>query len=139
MSTCRRTSRGILTDYHDANVLEEPLHVEAADAYVEHWDENTGRPLDPERVRAGRIKELAKFREREVYEHIERIAAQHVEGGKFVKTRWVECEKGNEVRCRLVAQEFATGDPRSDLFAGTPPLFAARLLTSLTASRRCRH
>ena len=54
--------------------------------------------------------------------------------GKFVKTRWVQTAKGDEVRCRFVAQEFAKGDPREDLFAGTPPLFAARLLVSRTAS-----
>ena len=54
--------------------------------------------------------------------------------GKFVKTRWVQTAKGDEVRCRFVAQEFAKGDPREDLFAGTPPLFSARLLVSRTAS-----
>ena len=32
--------------------------------------------------------------------------------GKFVKTRWVQPVKGDNVRCRLVAQEFAKGDPR---------------------------
>ena len=53
---------------------------------------------------------------------------------KFVKTRWVQTAKGDEVRCMFVAQEFAKGDPREDLFAGTPPLFAARLLLSRTVS-----
>ena len=60
----------------------------------------------------------------------------HDRAGKFVKTRWVQTVKGDDVRCRLVAQEFAHGDPREDLFAGTPPLFAARLLVSRTATRR---
>ena len=40
------------------------------------------------------------------------------------------------MRCRFVAQEFAQGDPRDDLFAGTPPLFAARLVVSLAATHR---
>ena len=40
------------------------------------------------------------------------------------------------MRCRFVAQEIAAGDSRSDLFAGTPPLFAARLLVSLAAMNR---
>ena len=34
------------------------------------------------------------------------------------------------VRCRLVAQEFAKGEVRDALFAGTPPLFAVKLLFS---------
>ena len=54
----------------------------------------------------------------------------------MVKARWVKTVKGEEVRCRFVAQELAGGDPRDDLFAGTPPLFAARLLVSLAAVLR---
>ena len=54
--------------------------------------------------------------------------------GKFVKTRWDQTVKGDDVRCRLVAKEFAKGDPREDLFAGTPPLFAAKMVVSRTAS-----
>ena len=66
--------------------------------------------------------------------HIPREDAMQDGTGKFVKTRWVQTAKGDEVRCRFVAQEFAKGDPREDLFAGTPPPFAARLLVSRTAS-----
>ena len=95
---------------------------------ADQWDEVTGKPLDKEQVIAGRMKELGKFQERQVYVPHLREEAMQDEGGKFVKTRWVQTEKGEEVRCRLVAQEFAHGDPRDDLFAGTPPLFAARLL-----------
>lgn len=54
--------------------------------------------------------------------------------GKFVKTRWAPIEKGGDERCRFVAQEFTTGDPREELFIETPCLFAARLLLSTTAS-----
>ena len=53
--------------------------------------------------------------------------------------KWVKTNKGTaknpEVRCRLVAQEFATNDYRDDLFAGTPPLAAMRMLLSEAASR----
>ena len=34
------------------------------------------------------------------------------------------------VRCRLVAQEFAKGEDRDNLFAGTPPLFVMKMLLS---------
>ena len=58
---------------------------------------------------------------------------------QIVKTRWVCCNKGDEehpeVSCRLVAQEFASKDgDREDLFAGTPPLMATRLILSDVAS-----
>ena len=48
--------------------------------------------------------------------------------------RWVDTNKGDakspNYRSRLVAQEFARGEHRDDLFAGTPPLSAARLMIS---------
>ena len=73
-----------------------------------------------------------------MYIHVPRSQALGDRSGKFVKTRLMQTVKGDDVRCRLVAQEFARGDPREDLFAGTPPLFAARLLVSRTATRRSR-
>ena len=100
----------------------------------EQWDERTGKALDMEKVVKGRLKELQKLKERGVYVHVPREDAMQDCTGKFVKTRWVQTAKGDEVRCRFVAQEFAKGDPREDLFTGTPPLFAARLFVSRTAS-----
>ena len=44
-------------------------------------------------------------------------------------------KKGDKVRCRLVAQEFAGSDKREDLYAGTPPLSATRYLLSDSVSR----
>ena len=99
------------------------------------WDENTGQQLDPKKVREGRAKELKHFKERGVYEPVLREEALRNPEAKILRTRWVQTVKDEEVRCRLVAQEFAAGDPREDLFSGTPPLFAARLLTSRAASR----
>ena len=96
----------------------------------EQWDENTGEQLNPAKVKEGRRKELEHFEQRGVWEVVPRT-----EDMKVLRTRWVQTNKGPDVRCRLVAQEFASGDPREDLFSGTPPLFAARLVTSLVASR----
>ena len=117
---------------------DDELHVDrmaGVDIEVHELDENTGKTMDPAKVKAGREKELKHFKERGVYEHVKRADAR-MTNGKFLKTRWVETEKGEAVRSRLVAQEFARGDPRTDLFAGTPPLFAARTLVSLAATRR---
>ena len=57
--------------------------------------------------------------------------------------RWVDTNKGGEeeedmeVRSRMVARDFKGGDKdRDDLFAGSPPLEAKRLLVSRAATRR---
>lgn len=47
--------------------------------------------------------------------------------GDFAKTRRVLIETGAVVRSRCAAQESAKGDPLDDVFAGTPPLFVARI------------
>ena len=39
--------------------------------------------------------------------HVSREEATQDREGRFVKTRWVQSVKGDEARCRLVAQEFA--------------------------------
>jgi len=55
--------------------------------------------------------------------------------GKVVGVRWVDVLKGEIVRSRLVAQEFAGNDDRDDLFAATPPLSASKYILSEVASR----
>ena len=57
---------------------------------------------------------------------------------KFVRTKWVETQKGEDVRCRFVGQEVAAGDPTTDLFASTTPLFLARIIVSMAAWQRAR-
>ena len=37
---------------------------------------------------------------------------------KFVRPRWIVTQKGNEVKCQSVPEEFAAGNPRADLVAG---------------------
>lgn len=100
-----------------------------------YFDENTGEKLDPVEVKKGDARELEKLRSQQVYDHVPRSEAKE---GKLIRTRWVRVNKGSEVRCRFVAQEFASGDPRDDLFASTPPLFSARLVVSLAATKRSK-
>ena len=83
-------------------------------------------------VRNGRKDELDWMKKMHVWDRVPRHEAT-----KVVGTRWVYVDKGDQVRCRLVAQEFAGNDKRDDLYAGTPPLSATRYLLSNTASR-CR-
>ena len=84
---------------------------------------------------AARKLEMKKFQEMEVYEYVRREEARTDKKGKIVGVRWVDVQKGDLVRSRLVAQEFAGKDERDDIFAATPPLFATKLCISDAASR----
>ena len=46
----------------------------------------------------------------------------------------MDVQKGDIVRSRLVAQEFASNEDRDDLFAATPPLSATKVCISAAAS-----
>ena len=56
--------------------------------------------------------------------------------GKVVSCNWIDhLKRPDLVRSRLVAQEVVKGKKREDVFAGTPPLAAFRLLLQRAASR----
>ena len=71
-----------------------------------------------------RMKELQKFKERGVYAHVPLEDAMQDPEGKFVKTRWVQSVKCDEVRCRLVAQENSPRVVLSKVFSPTDHLFS---------------
>ena len=97
------------------------------------WAHGVG--VRPDDGHEGQAKEIDKLKTRGVYKV---VPSDQNKLFKMIRTWWVETLKGDEVRCRFVAQEFAKGDPRDDLFASTPPLSLARLLVSWAASSRKR-
>ena len=112
--------------------LEMSLHEEPC--YEEYFDANTGESLEPGLVEAGRAKEIDQMIKRSVYDVVPMSVMSSA--AKLVGVTWVDVWKSTEVRSRLCAQEFAAGDIRDDLFAGTPPLAIARMLVSLAAQDR---
>jgi len=98
-------------------------------------DDTTGVKLNHEMVQEGRILEMKTFKEMGVYEYVLKSEAVQSKSGKLVGVRWVDVLKGNLVRSRLVAQEFAGKDVRDDLFAATPPLSATKFVVSEVASK----
>ena len=101
-------------------------------------DDFKGEVLDSTLTRAARAEELKVFRERRVYDIVER--SKIPKGAKIVGVRWVDTNKGSDssprIRSRLVCQEFNFGNNSSgEMFAPTPPLGATRLLFSGVASR----
>ena len=91
-------------------------------------DSSTGEELDASKVRAGCDEELEYMKHMSVWDRAQ-------VRDKVIGTRWVYVKKPNQVRCRLVAQEFAGSEKREDLYAGTPPMAATRYLLSDTVSR----
>ena len=75
-------------------------------------DSTTGEVLDPAKVKAGCDEELGFMRDMHVWDKVTREQAHQDPEGKVVGTRWVFVKKGDKVRCRLVAQEFAGSDKR---------------------------
>ena len=94
-------------------------------------DSSTGEELDASQVHAGCDEELEYMKQMAVWDRVPRAEVQD----KVIGTRWVYVKKPNQVRCRLVAQEFAGSEKREDLYAGTPPMAATRYLLSDTVSR----
>jgi hypothetical protein len=116
----------------------DPIEPSLQKHYNEHrfYDENTGEELDPVLVAKACEDELQRFEKMKVYRLVLKTEAKQ---GKIAKVKWVRTNKGTktapEVRCRLVAMEFGFIEPREDLFAGAPPLFAMKLLLSLIAGK----
>ena len=98
-------------------------------------DDISGEILEKNKVENARKKEMETFRQMSVYEYVTRTEASKSHSGKFVGVRWVDTLKNGDVKSRLVAQEFAGQEVRDDLFAGTPPLAATKMLLSDVASR----
>ena len=99
--------------------------------------------VDPRLVRAAMAVELKKFKELEVFDIVPRETMNEIPGANLIGTRWVLTNKGTsaapQVKARLVAQEFATGQYRDELFAGTPGLDVVRMLLSDLATGNQGH
>jgi hypothetical protein len=111
---------------------EKDLH-DTYDYEGVYVDDVSGEHLDAKQVKVARQAELKTFEEMKVYKYV--LKSDMPYKGKLVGTRWLDSIKNGKMKSRLVAQEFAKGSNRDDIFAGTPPLMASRVVLSDTASR----
>lgn len=79
------------------------MHERAASGECDEFTENR---LDFEEKVKGNTKELQKLEQRPVYFHVDEEGPMGGVGGKFVEARRVLPEKGEDVRCWFVAQQF---------------------------------
>ena len=101
------------------------------------YDHKTGKPLDPELVRAGRARERQNMLDRGLYKKVYASEAK----GKKVRSMWLDEERLEDgevsVRSRCVAMEFNQYD-RLDTYTATPPLKFIKMIISRAATFRRR-
>lgn len=121
-------------DYHENE--EEEIRRLTDQRENAAYDDITGMPLDRKKVQDARREEIDYVHKKQVWEKITRAEAMR-RGIKIIKTRWIDINKGDDqkpvYRSRFVAKEFNTGEVPG-LFAGTPPLEAARYLVHEAAT-----
>ena len=123
---------------NETEINQKQSRAIAVDEEVVAFDDVSGVALDPAEVIRARLEEMEWMRMKGVYKKITRKEAKQ-RGMKLVRSRRVDINKGDDekrnYRSREVAQEFNDGSQMvEDLFAGTPPLEAVRMLLSEAAT-----
>ena len=100
---------------------------------VEHTPLHAGTD---EQISKAKQRELSKLSKYDVYTEVSRESMRSVAGHVVVDTKWVfkpapDISEG--IKARLVGREFAIDDDQN-MYAGTPPLRAFRMLLSDLAS-----
>ena len=135
------SSAGIVLrdDEGDVMVGEVAVNVEPEDEElkIKAYDDLTGREMNAEDTRLGREEEIEYMQNRRIWDEKDEEDCWKDTGKPPVSVRWVDVQKGEEVRCRLVARDFKPKweDDRADLFASMPPLEAKKALFSKAASQ----
>eukprot|EP00971_Amphidinium_carterae_P195626 3882197-Amphidinium_carterae.1 len=94
--------------------------------YYDLVDEDTGEPLDAQKVVEGVNREMQFLEEQKLGETFDRSTVKST----LWTARWVHRVKGDGVRSRYVARQFknTTDEVESDVYAATPRLEAIQLL-----------
>ena len=125
-------------DFEEASEVEENEHEEWEPK--EFTDDRTGKPLEPEKVKAAREEEIKEL-EKRVYVEVDVEDCWKSKGRGPIGVRWVDVDKGFGVhRSRLVARDFrpkSRANDREGLYAATPPLEMVKFLI-MKAAMRCK-
>ena len=112
----------------------DPPDMEAFfDAAGEFYDHYTGEILDRDATIAGIRAELTQMQEFGVFEW--KRKSEKPPNEKVISTKMFHNAKGDEVRSRIVAREFADGVFAPEHHAGTPPTWALKLVISRMMSK----
>ena len=101
------------------------------------WDDVSGASLDPSAVRRARAEEVEYVRTMKLYTKVPIDECYTKTGKGSTIVRWIDINKGDSLnpnyRSRLVLREINTSK-MDDLFAGTPPSEALKMIISMTTS-----
>ena len=112
----------------------DPPDMEAFfDAAGEFYDHYTGEILDRDATIAGIRAELTQMQEFGVFEW--KRKSEKPPNEKVISTKMFRKAKGDEVRSRIVAREYADGVFAPEHHAGTPPVWALKLVISRMMSK----
>ena len=103
------------------------------DAAGEFDDHYTGEILDRDATIAGIRAELTQLQEFRVFEW--KRKSEKPPNEKVIRTKMFHKAKGDEVRSRIVAREYADGVFASEHHAGTPPTWSLKLVISRMMSK----
>ena len=123
----------------DHEDVKDDVHVEEEELQEQHENQlhEQHENLDQHEVNIARKEEIGYMQSRSIWS-VKPISDCWEKTGKApVSVRWVDVQKAEGVRSRLVARDFKGGDKdRDDLYAATPPLESKRLLISRAATGR---
>ena len=123
------TKRGITIP---VAVNEELTILDTADLTLLPEKEN----YDQEKLRKGLDAEMAAMHAHDVYEPVLRESLTYEEQQNIIKTRWLLKEKGDDVKARLIVQDYERQVPdRDDIYASTPGMTTVKLLLTHALQR----
>jgi len=103
------------------------------------WDEISGKPLPPNKVRSARREEIDFMESWKVWNEVPTSKCWESTQKPPLDGRWVDVNKGDDqnpdVRCRWVAKDFAV-TKTDEFFAAMPPIEALSMLLSFVATGR---
>ena len=91
-----------------------------------------------EKVKEARKEEVGEMNKSGIWEVVPKVECWSKTGKEPTSVRWVDTDKGfmggggMEVRSRLVAREFNTGE-RPELYSGTPPINLMKMIVAKVA------
>ena len=113
--------------------VDQPNFERFFDKAGEFYDRCTGEILDRDATIAGIRAELAQMQEFGVFEW--RRSSEKPAGERVISSKMFHKAKGDEVRSRMVAWEYADGVFAPEHHAGTPPTWALKLVLSRMVSK----
>jgi hypothetical protein len=120
----------------DVNV-EEMVEAGTEIAFMEAFDDVTGLKLDVQKLRDARSEEIRYIETKGIWEKVPLQKCWDKLGKGPTSGKWVDVQKGEEVRSRYVGRDFKPkGEgPRAEIFASMPPLEAKKIIFSRAVSQ----